>query len=143
MQRRSASSDADRRGRQADRLARVLKVLELIQGHGRWSPAALAKELDCSERTIHRYLEVLAYAGVPYSFDRAEGAYRVRADFRFPVLNLNEDELLGQALASSITSSPGLDVATGGKRTTEKIAASAGENAQRLLRQAAELVKVL
>ena len=92
---RPGRSDADRRVNQADRLARVLKVLELIQGHGRWDSSALAAELGCSGRTVHRYLDVLKYAGIPYWYDREQRCYRVRPDFKFPSMNLSEDELLG------------------------------------------------
>ena len=58
--------DRDRRVRQAERLASVLKILELIQSRGLWTPKALAEELECSERTVYRYLDVLKFAGVPY-----------------------------------------------------------------------------
>ena len=92
---KSARPEAERRIRQADRLARILNVLQLIQGRGRWNAPALAAELECSERTVHRYLQVLEFAGIPYWFDRDDRSYRVRPGFRFPTLNLNEDELLG------------------------------------------------
>ncbi len=77
----SPRSDAQRRTRQADRMACILMVLERIQGRGRYDAAALAAELECSERTVHRYLNVLEVAGVPYWYDRHEKCYRVRPDF--------------------------------------------------------------
>lgn len=46
-------TDADRRVRQSDRLARVLRVLQLIQSPGPWTAQSIAKELECSERTIY------------------------------------------------------------------------------------------
>ena len=139
----SAKPDADRRVRQADRLARVMRVLELIQGHGRWDAGALARELECSERTIHRYLDVLKYAGILYWFDAETRCYRVRPDFKFPALNLTEDELLGQAVATSVAAAPALGVDTGAEPTTQKLAAVSGESARRLLEAASDLVKVL
>ena len=57
--------DRDRRVRQADRLARVLRVLELIQSRGRWTTKAIADEIECSERTVYRDLDVLKFAGIP------------------------------------------------------------------------------
>ncbi len=136
-------TDADRRIRQADRLGRVLKILELIQGNGRWDASNLAVELECSERTIHRYLDVLKYAGVPYWFDKEQSCYRVRPGFRFPVLNLNEDELLGQALAGSVSARDDIGVGRGGQITTEKLAAVSDTKAKSLLEQASQLVSVL
>ena len=136
-------TDADRRVRQADRLGRVLRILELIQGHGRWDASNLAAELECSARTVHRYLDVLKYAGVPFWFDKEQSCYRVRPDFRFPALNLNEDELLGQSLAGSVSANKGLGVGRGGQVTTEKLSAVSDAKARALLEQAGQLVSVL
>ena len=57
-------TDAERRVRQTDRLARVLRVLELIQGTGPTTAHSIARELECSERTVYRDLQTLAAAGV-------------------------------------------------------------------------------
>ncbi len=40
--------DRDRRVRQNERMARVLKTLELIQSRGRWNAKAIAEEIGCS-----------------------------------------------------------------------------------------------
>ncbi len=138
-----ARPDADRRVRQADRLAKVFRILELIQGNGRWNAANLAAELECTERTVHRYLDVLKYAGIPFWFDNQQRCYRVRPEFRFPTLNLNEDELLGQALAAVVSGTEGLGLGTGGKTTTQKLAAVSDDAARRLLDQASQLVSIL
>jgi predicted DNA-binding transcriptional regulator YafY len=61
--------DPERRLRQAHRFARVLWVLELIQGRGRYGIKEIAAELESSERTIFRDLSVLELAGVPWYFD--------------------------------------------------------------------------
>src|SRR5688572_25883429 len=110
---RRTRPDRDRRVRQNARIARVLGVLNLIQGRGRWSLSAIAEELACSERTIRRDLEVLEFAGVPWYRDAADQTIHVRPDYKFPVLMLTDEELLGQALATSATRSPGLDVTPG------------------------------
>ena len=68
-------TDADRRVRQSDRLARVLRVLQLIQGTGPWTAPSIAKELECSERTVYRDLQTLAAAGVPWFFDDFGSAF--------------------------------------------------------------------
>jgi predicted DNA-binding transcriptional regulator YafY len=116
------ASDADRRLRQADRLARVLRVLQLIQGRTCYDAAAIARELEVSERTVYRDLTVLELAGVPWLFDKTRQGYTVRPDFRFPTLNLTEDEILGQATATVLTQASGLDVSPGARPTTEKLA---------------------
>jgi len=136
-------TDADRRVRQADRTATILRILELIQGNGRWNVKDLAREFECSERTIHRYLDVLKYAGVPYWFDADKQCYRVRPGFRFPSLNLTSDEVLAQAVSTAVWSTPGLGEAVGESTTTDKIAAVADDETQEILREVRRVVSVL
>lgn len=77
-------TDADRRIRQSDRLARVLRVLQLIQGTGPWTAQTIAKELECSERTVYRDLQTLAAAGVPWFFEEYSQSYRIRDGYKGP-----------------------------------------------------------
>lgn len=79
-------SDADRRVRQCERLGRLLRVLHLIMGKGRWDANTLAAELECSRRTVYRLLQTLSMAGVPWYYDDDCRSYRVRPGFRFPGL---------------------------------------------------------
>lgn len=79
-------TDADRRVRQCERLGRLLRLLHLIMGKGRWDANTLAEELECSRRTVYRLLQTLSMAGVPWYFDENIRAYRVRPGFRFPIL---------------------------------------------------------
>lgn len=89
-------SDADRRVRQCERLARLMQVLHLIGGKGRWNATALAEELECSTRTIHRLLQTLSMAGVPWYFDEKIRAYKIRPGYKFPLLDVKtESEELG------------------------------------------------
>lgn len=81
-------TDADRRVRQCERLARLMKLLYLISGRGRWDAAALAEELDCSKRTVHRFLQTLSMAGVPWYFDERIRAYKLRPGYKFPILEV-------------------------------------------------------
>ena len=136
-------ADRDRRVRQAERLARVLGILERIQGRGRWTKKAIAEELGCSERTVRRDLQVLLFAGVPYYQEGREQFVRVRPDYRFPVLMLTEDEALGQALATAAMKSPGLDIGAGAAATTRKLEAASSPELKEILADARQLICVL
>src|SRR4051794_36814598 len=74
-------TDAERRIRQSDRLARVLRLLQLIQGHGQWNAETIAKELEVSERTVYRDLQTLTAAGIPWYFDEYAQSYRIRQSY--------------------------------------------------------------
>jgi len=75
--------DAERRARQAERLARILRVLQIILRPGQWNAETIARELECSERTVFRDLQTLSMAEVPWYFDEEAQSYRVRPGFRF------------------------------------------------------------
>lgn len=92
---RSESTDAERRARQSERLARVLRALQCIMGQGRWDAEALAQELNCSVRTVHRILQSLSMAGIPCRYDAIAKAYRVPRGFRFPGLEPNQSSSEG------------------------------------------------
>jgi len=135
--------DRDRRIRQADRLARILTVLRLIQSRSQWNAKSIAQELEVTERTVYRDLQALEFAGVPLYYDAKVEGYRVRADYRFPVPNLTEDEIIGQAVATAITKAPGLGVAGSAGSTTQKLAAASNEDVKQLLADTEQVVSVL
>lgn len=140
---KSPRPESDRRLRQADRLARVMRTLQLLLSRGRWNARDIAAEQECSERTIYRDMQVLELAGIPIEFDQEDRCYRVRQDFRFPSLSLTEDEAIGQGTAVAITTGPGLDINDGARPVTQKLAASSKEDMAQILADAAELVAVL
>lgn len=135
--------DRDRRVRQSERLARILRLLNLIQSRGRWDRQGLAEELQCSERTVYRDLQVLEFAGVPFYVESPRGYYRVRTDFRFPTLALSKDEAIGQAIATRISQVDGLDVSPGVNIVTQKIASSSNDTTRETLEDALAMVQVL
>ena len=75
--------DADQRSRQCAKFARLIRIARLVMGNGRWGVADLAREVECSERTVFRDIEVLSAAGIPIFFDKSVEAYRVTEGFRF------------------------------------------------------------
>ena len=135
--------DSDRRLRQAGRFARVLRVLEMIQGRAGYGVKEMAAELECSERTIFRDLNVLELAGVPWFHDQEDQRYRVRPGYNFPAMNLSDDEIIGQATATVITSAPGLDVTKGASPTTRKLWAGSRERSSKLLDDVEKVTSVL
>ena len=135
--------DSDRRLRQASRFSRIHRVLELIQGRAGYGVKEIASELECSERTIFRDLNVLELAGIPCFYDEDHQRYRVRPGYHFPAMNLGDDELIGQATASVITSAPGLDVTKGATPTTRKLWATTRDQAAKLLDDVEKLTAVL
>lgn len=82
-------SDAERRMRQGQRLARVVRALRCIAGPGRWDAGALAQELEVSVRSVHRILAVLTEAGIPFKYDPDTRSYRVPKGFSFPGLDIS------------------------------------------------------
>jgi predicted DNA-binding transcriptional regulator YafY len=80
---------------------------------------------------------------VPWAFDKGIGGYRVRPDYQFPVLQLTDEELIGQATATAATRAPGLDVSRGAGPTSEKLATRSGEHAEEILREAQRFTEVL
>ena len=135
--------EEDRRARQAARMANIMKIQELLLGRGKWNVRSLAAELECAEKTVHRYLGVLEMAGVPYYYDSHEKCYRVRPGFKFPVVNLTPDELLGQAAATVVTKAAGLDAGAAATPATRKIAAASSQEVADLLADAEAVMTVL
>jgi predicted DNA-binding transcriptional regulator YafY len=115
----------------------------MIQSKGHHGVKEIAAELECSERTIFRDLNVLELAGVPWFYDEEDQRYRVRPGYNFPALNLTDDELIGQASASVITSAQGLDVTMGATPTTRKLRVNAREHSSKLLEDVEKVTSVL
>jgi len=143
IERARRRTDVERRLKQAARLARVLRILQMLSGRARWNVKDMAAELECSERTIHRDLVALGMAGIHAEFDKEANCYRIDPSFRFPVLNLTEEELLGQAVATAATQATGLKIGAGARPTTQKLAEASSEDAAQILADAEKLVTVL
>lgn len=139
----SRRPDRDRRIRQNERIARVLKILGLLQSRARWNAKSIAEELSCSERTVYRDLEVLAFAGVPWYFEEAANCYKLRADYRFPALALNEEEAIGQVVATAFTKAPGVGIGNGAVAMTRKLVQASSDTVEQIVTDASHLMHVL
>ena len=89
--------------------ARVLEILELLQGSGTRTVADLAVHLGVDERTVRRSVERMREIDMPVVSVRGRhGGYRLAPGYRMPPLMLNEDEVVAVvvALAAAQTASP-------------------------------------
>ncbi len=73
--------------------ARVLALLELLQGGGTRTVGHLADRLGVDERTVRRYVSHLLELDVPVESVRGRyGGYRLGPGYRLPPLMLTDDE---------------------------------------------------
>jgi predicted DNA-binding transcriptional regulator YafY len=91
--------------------ARVLALLEILQGGGTHTAAGLAERLGVDERTVRRYVGHLLDLEVPIEAVRGRyGGFRLVPGFRMPPLMLTDEEalavLLGLARASYPAAEP-------------------------------------
>lgn len=80
--------------RRYTRVHRLLRILTLIQSGETWNVKRLAQACGTTPRNIHRDLNMLEGAGVPYVFDRESGGYRVARPFFLPPVDLTLEEAL-------------------------------------------------
>lgn len=79
--------------------ARVLALLEILQGGGTRRVGDLARRLDVDERTVRRYVDHLLDLGVPVESVRGRyGGLRLAPGYRMAPLMLSEDEAVAVLL---------------------------------------------
>jgi predicted DNA-binding transcriptional regulator YafY len=92
--------------------ARVLALLEILQGGGTRTVGELASRLGVDERTVRRYVEHLVDLDVPVRSVRGRyGGYRLLPGFRMPPLMLTDDEAVAVLLGLSMSSAPATESA--------------------------------
>lgn len=80
-------------------IARVLALLEILQGGGTRTVAELAERLDVDERTVRRYVDRLLELDIPVRSVRGRyGGYRLAPGYRMPPLMLSNEEALAVLL---------------------------------------------
>ncbi|UOZ06332.1 YafY family protein [Amycolatopsis sp. WQ 127309] len=94
--------------------ARVLALLEILQGGGTRTVADLAGRLGVDERTVRRYAAHLIDLDVPVRTVRGRyGGYRLAPGFRMPPLMLTDEEALAVLLGLVAGQRAGLVTASG------------------------------
>ncbi len=80
--------------------SRLLRVLMLLQSHGRMTAGALAGAMEVSERTILRDIDQLSAAGVPLWGERGRsGGFQLREGWSTQLTGLTEPEANALLLA--------------------------------------------
>jgi predicted DNA-binding transcriptional regulator YafY len=82
------------------RADRLLRLMLLLQAHGRVTAAELASKLEVSVRTVQRDLESLSASGIPvYSVRGSQGGWALVERFRTDLTGLTPDEAVAVAVA--------------------------------------------
>lgn len=85
------------------RLERLLDIDQSIRSRQKTTVPALAKELECSERTIRYDLEFLRDRfKAPLTFENRKGWHYTRDDWRLPAIEISQGELFALTLGAKI-----------------------------------------
>jgi len=85
------------------RLARCLRLVDLLQFRVGCTIEDLARELEVSNRTVYRDFHVLEEAGIPRCFDKSRGGHVLAPHFRTKPSGLTDDELVALLLAARLS----------------------------------------
>ncbi len=82
-----------------DRIARLLRVLSVIQSHGAVQGESLPVLAGVSRRTLFRDLQLLRDAGVPVEYSRQSHSFSIAGEYFLGPINLDPAETEALALA--------------------------------------------
>jgi predicted DNA-binding transcriptional regulator YafY len=107
------------------RADRLISILLLLQNHEKMTTKVLAKELEVTERTIHRDMESLSAAGIPVLAERGKhGGWRLVDQYRTRLTGLKESELKTLFLSPSFQLLSDLGFTKDWKEARQKLLAS-------------------
>jgi predicted DNA-binding transcriptional regulator YafY len=107
------------------RADRLISILLLLQNHEKVTTKVLAKELEVTERTIHRDMESLSAAGIPVLAERGKhGGWRLVDQYRTRLTGLKESELKTLFLSPSFQLLSDLGFTKDWKEARQKLLAS-------------------
>lgn len=85
------------------RADRLISILLLLQNRGKMTTKELAKELEVTERTIHRDMDALSTAGIPIVAERGKmGGWTLLDQYRTNLTGLKYDEMLSLLISPSV-----------------------------------------
>lgn len=117
--------------RRADRLFQIIQLLR--RRRAVTTAAALAEELEVSERTIYRDIADLVASGTPIEGEAGVG-YRLHADYDLPPLMFDRDEIQALVLGARIVQQFGdAALAQAGTRVLAKVSAAVPKELQAVL----------
>ncbi len=100
--------------------SRLLSILMLLQARGRMTAAALAREMEVSERTILRDIDQLSAAGVPlWGQQGRHGGFQLRDGWSTQLTGMTEAE--AQALLLAGLPGPATDLGLGSAAASARL----------------------
>ncbi|MCS0787070.1 YafY family transcriptional regulator [Cytobacillus firmus] len=107
------------------RADRLISILLLLQNNERMTTRELAKELEVTERTIHRDMEALSAAGIPVLAERGKfGGWRLLEKYRTNLTGLKADEIKTLLLSPSFEHLADLGISEDWKEARQKLLAA-------------------